>query len=137
MNNNEFYYQKPKKCLTIYLLFIAMFISITYFSINYYSYDKKEIIGINDCHERECDIKITLDYEEIKILDQKPIILYESKKYQIKEIVYGDMYLSNNIPVSDIILKTDHITKTNIIDFKLLYNKQRIIKKIKNIIERN
>ena len=73
----------------------------------------------------------------MKILDQQPRIEYQHKKIKIKKILYSEPYLSNSIPVSDVTIIVDDLSDNNIIEFKLEYNKQKIIKKIKNILERN
>jgi len=137
MTNNEFIYLKPKNNKLIVFLFLTMILIVVYYICTKYTYDKKEIIGLNECNNKECQIKITLNYQEIKILDQNPKIIYQNKEYIIKDITYNDAYLNNNIPVSDITIITEKITDNNIIDFKITYNRERIINKIKNIIERN
>ena len=137
MNNYEFYNLKPKKKYYLYTMFIIMITTILYYIFNYNSYDKKTIVGLNSCQNKICEIKITLNYEEMKILDQQPRIEYQHKKIKIKKILYSEPYLSNSIPVSDVTIIVDDLSNNNIIEFKLEYNKQKIIKKIKNILERN
>ena len=56
------------------------------------------------------------------------------KKYKIEKIEYSEPYLNNNIPYQDIKIYTSLKTNEKIIKVKLLYNKQRIIKKILEII---
>ena len=132
-----FYYKKPKKILTIYLLFIIILIIIIIYSYQNYTYDKKEILVINNCIEEECTLKTTLNYEEERILSKNPIIKYNSKTYKINKIIYDEPYLSNEIPVTDVTIETDLKEENKILKISIYYNKQRIIKKIKNIIERN
>ena len=114
-----------------------MVITIGYYILTKEICDKKELVGLNNCKNNSCQIKITLNYEDMKILDQNPSILYKKNKYKIKDIVYEEPYLNNGIPVNDITIITDNITNNKIIDFKIIYNNERIIKKIKNLIERN
>ena len=135
---SNFYEEEPKLKKSIYLIFIVIIISLLYYSTKNYTYDIKEILFINECNENECLLKTTLDYEEQKIINNKTIFVYKNKEYNVDNIEYEEPYLSNETPVTDITIKTDIKTDEKIIKVKVKYNKQRIIKKIKeNLIERN
>ena len=138
MNSKEILYSiKPSHNRLFYLLFIILFGTIIYYSLTNYTYEQKSVVGINECREDSCEIKLTLNYEEISILNKNPIIYYNKKEYQIKSIKYDEPYLNNGIPSSDITIRTEKISDSNILEFSILYNKEKIAKKIKNIIERN
>ncbi len=135
---SKLYIKKPKIRKSIYLIFIVIMVSLLYYSINNYTYDVKDLLFINECSEEECFQKTTLNYEEQKIINNKTIFVYKNKEFKIDYIEYEEPYLSNEIPVTDIKIKTDIKTDERIIKIKVKYNKQRIIKKIKeNLIERN
>ncbi len=137
-NISKLYNQKPKPNIAIYLIFFLSFIIVIIYSIKEYTYDIKELLVINECYEKECFLKTTLNYNDQEIFTNKSYIKYKDKKYEIKEIEYGEPYLSNEIPVTDISIKTNLVEEAKILKIKVYYNKQRIIKKIKEkIIERN
>lgn len=124
---------KPNNHFISYVLFFLLIITTLFLSIFTETYDTYNTTGIVKCIEN-CSISITVPYDKADIFSNKSYIKYQDKKYAINEIEYEDPYLSNNIPVEDITLQTDITTQNKIINFQILYNKQRIIKKIKNII---
>ena len=133
---SNLYYKKPRVNYLIYITFILMTFILLYISIKYYTYDIKEILLINECDE-ECVLKTSLDYESQKIFNKNSIIEYDNKEYKINEIEYDEPYLVNGVPTTDITIKTDIKEDKKIIKVEVKYNKQRIIKKIKEkIIER-
>ena len=85
--------------------------------------------------DKECVITISFPYDKVDILKQNPHIEYLNKEYNINSITYNDPYLNSEIPYEDINITTDLTSKDQIINLKILYNKQRVIKKIKNIIK--
>ena len=137
-NISKLYNKKPKPNIAIYLIFFLSFITLIVYSIKEYTYDIKELLVINECNENECFLKSTLNYNDQEIFSNKSYIKYKDKKYEIKDIEYGEPYLSNETPLTDMSIKTDLIEEAKILKIKVYYNKQRIIKKIKEkIIERN
>lgn len=133
---SNLYYKKPRVNYLIYITFILMTFTLLYISIKYYTYDIKEILLINECDE-ECVLKTSLDYESQKIFNKNSIIEYDNKEYKINDIEYDEPYLVNGVPTTDITIKTDIKEDKKIIKVEVKYNKQRIIKKIKEkIIER-
>lgn len=126
--------EKPSKNNIIY--FIILIITITFLIISYYikTYDCIKTTGIITCENNNCYIDITLSYDKIDILNQKPKIEYLNKEYSIISINYNEPYLNNNIAYQDIKLTTNLKTSNQIINFKILYNKQRIITKILDIL---
>lgn len=122
-------YKQPQnnKLISILLLIIiTISILLTY---KYKAYNVLNIIGIIKC-EKTCYIDTSIPYENISIIDKKTILSYKDKKYKIEKIDYSEPYLNNNIPYQDIKIYTSLKTDEKIIKVKLLYNKQRIIKKI-------
>ena len=127
----------PKNHSLSYILFFIAFIISLYFSYTFKTYDVYNTTGIVKCDEI-CGITVTLPYNKTDILTREPYIKFQDEKYYINKIEYEEPYLNNNIPLEDIILYTDMKTDAKIINFQILYNKQRIITKFKNIIiERN
>jgi hypothetical protein len=135
MNNRyELYNLKPRINPIIYLLFSSLISLVIYYSINYHIYDYKEMVGLSECNNKSCTIKMTLSYENIDIMNKNPEIVINNKIYQIKKITEDEPYLLNGIPSTDITLEINPIKTSNIAKFKIRYNKQRITKKIKDII---
>jgi len=135
MDNRYLLYNlKPKINPIIYVIFISLTSLIIYLSINNYIYDTKEVVGINSCNKNTCFIKLTLDYNDLDITNKNPEIVYNKKIYKINKIKEEEPYLLSGIPSVDVTLETNTLKSSNIIKFKIRYNKQRIITKIKNIL---
>lgn len=125
---------KPKRKIFIYINCIIIFIVFIILSFKIEIYDSYQTTGILKCINEDCNIELTLYYEKINILEQDPQIEYLGNFYKIYNIEYSDPYLNNNLIYQDIKLKSDIHGDERIINLKILYNKQRIIDKIKNII---
>lgn len=128
---NSILYSKPKVNLYIFILLI-LFSFLPLLKNTYSSY---KAVGLLKCEENTCTIELSMSYKELNILDQNPQISYLNKKYKINDITRGEPYLNNNIPFVDVILTTDYISDSNVIEFNLIYNKQRIGKKIIDIMK--
>lgn len=115
--------------ISIFLLIIIILISI---KID--TYDTYKLIGIYECNET-CVIKTNIPYDKISILSKNPSIKHNEKTYKIKDIIYNDIYIENNIPYQEILIEIDIEKDTKLMEFTISYNKQRIIKKITNIIK--
>ena len=116
-------------------LFIILFILLVPLSFFIKIYDSYYTTGLISCNNDECSITISLPYDKVEILKQTPHIEYLNREYEITSIEYNEPYLNNQIPYEDIIIKTNLSSKDQIINFKILYNKQRIIRKIINIVK--
>lgn len=126
--------QKPKNKKIIYITFTIISLTSILLSCKIKTYDSKSITGLSECQE-ECVIKFSMPYNEIEILSKETKLEYQNILYSINDIKYQEPYLNNNIPYQDIeIITSLNLEKNKILNFKLLYNKQRIITKIKNII---
>lgn len=133
MNKIYLLNKKPKsnKLITfIVLLTIIFFILLTF---KYNTYDSLNIVGIYIC-DNTCYIETSIIYEDINKIDKNSILEYKNKTYIIKDIIYCEPYLNNNIAYQDIKIITNIKVKETIIKSKILYNKQRIIYKIINYI---
>lgn len=118
----------------IILFSIILLIIIILISIKLDTYDTYNLVGINECDEK-CYIKTNIPYKKSNILSQNPSIKYNKKEYKIKDIIYNDIYIENNIPYQEILIEIDIEKNTKLMEFTISYNKQRIIKKIANIIK--
>lgn len=123
----------PKSYNSILILTIILIISmlLSYF---YKIYDSYYLTGIISC-QNECSIKVTIPYNKVDIFKYNPHIEYINKDYKIKEVIYEEPYLDNGVPYEDIVIKTNIKSEDKIINFKILYNKQRVLKKILNLME--
>ncbi len=132
MNNKIILLNKKPQNYNMYIIIISflLFISSLW---KIYTYDSYYLTGIITCNE-ECSIKASIPYNKIDIFNNSKIE-YQNKEYEIKEITYEEPYLNNSIPYEDITIKTDINSKDRLINFKIIYNKQRIINKIKNIMK--
>lgn len=124
----------PKKHFIYYCIFIVIISIFILLSCFIKVYDSYYVTGLINC-DKECVITISFPYDKVDILKQNPHIEYLNKEYNINSITYNDPYLNNEIPYEDINITTDLTSKDQIINLKILYNKQRVIKKIKNIIK--
>ena len=116
-------------------LFIILFILLVPLSFFIKIYDSYYTTGLISCNNDECSITISLPYDKVEILKQTPHIEYLNKGYEITSIDYNEPYLNNQVPYEDITIKTNLSSKDQIINFKILYNKQRIVRKIISIVK--
>ena len=117
----------------MYILFGLVFLLIPFFFLKTYSSYKTTCIL--ECLDDSCKLSLAMPYDKLFILDNSPQIEYLNKKYDINNIDRSEPYLSNNIPVVDVILTTNYISDNNVIEFKFIYKKQRIITKIIDFIK--
>lgn len=122
-------YKQPQNNKFISILLLIIITNSILLTYKYKAYNVLNIIGIIKCEET-CYIDSTISYENTSIIDKKTILYYKDKEYKIEKIKYSEPYLNNNIPYQDIKIYTSLKTDEKIIKVKLLYNKQRIIKKI-------
>lgn len=124
----------PHKHRLISIIVILVVLTIIPLSNFIKLYDSYYTTGLISCNE-ECSITVSLPYDKVDILKQNPHLEYLNKEYKINKITYNEPYLDNQIPYEDVIIYTDLNSEDKIINFKILYNKQRIISKIKKMIK--
>lgn len=118
---------KISKVPVFTFLIIVILIVISY---NFKTYDIYKTIGITECNDK-CNIEINIPSTKADILNYDLKVEYKNKIYKIKDIKTEDVFIENEIIYKKIIIQTDLlIENNNFIEFKLLYNKQRIINKI-------
>lgn len=135
MTNKLFLFnKKPKNYPILTILFFMMMIILTSYTILSKAYDVWNVTGIISCNEL-CEISVTLPYDKIEILEYEDVfITFLDNNYKIINVLYEEPYLNNGTPYQDVKIVTDLESEDKIINFKILYNKQRIIYKIKNIV---
>lgn len=124
--------KKPKKSYII-IIIIASSLILLISSYNMKTYSIKKTLGYISCEE-ECHINLSLPYKDLNIVNDNTIIEVDHKRYKPTEILYKDISIENNIPYQNIQINTE-IKDEKIIEVKLLNNKQRIIKKVFDIIK--
>lgn len=133
-NKDILYFKTPKKTKLPYLIFFSLIILII-LSYHIKIYDAYKTIGIATC-DNKCEIEINISNINSEILNNKLELEYKNKKYKVFKIITKDIYLENNIFYQKIIIETELILNdSNFIEFKLIYNKQRIVDKIINILK--
>jgi len=129
-NKTAFLNKKPKKLFLFVLVFITFLILFLIFSIKLECYDHYRTKGYVDCEE-SCviitAIPSNIEYQKIKLNNKKwnPTLL--DKKLEIDEeqmISYYKLTLSSR----------EKRMNKEIVDLNFYYNKQRIIKKIGNLM---
>lgn len=134
MINKTFLLSKqPTKNYLFHIIIIIITLTSIIFSYSYKTYDSLNIVGIYKCEET-CYIDTSLSYEDIIKLNNPSIFNYNNKTYIIEDIIYNEPYLNNNTIYQDIQITSNLKVNKKIIKIKILYNKQRIITKIKNMI---
>ncbi len=126
-------HKSNKNHFIIYVLFHIFILNLILLTFFVDTYDSIKVTGIIKCEE-ECQITLNLPYNKIDIFQDDSKITYLNKDYKIMNITYDEPYLEKEIPYQNVIIKTDLASDDKIINFSILYNKQRIIKKIKNIL---
>ncbi len=96
-------------------------------------YSSIPVTGIMEC-EDNTNISFTLPYNQVDKLTSQAKLYYKSKEYAIESISFEEPYLDHNVPYQDILIQTNMVCEEKIIYFKIMYNKQRILTKIKQII---
>lgn len=124
----------PHKHRLISIIVILVVLTIIPLSNFIKLYDSYYTTGLISCNE-ECSITVSLPYDKVDILKQNPHLEYLNKEYKINKITYNEPYLDNQIPYEDVIIYTNLNSEDKIINFKILYNKQRIISKVKKMIK--
>lgn len=125
--------KKPKNNKIFNFLFTIILLTSIFFSYKYKTYDSYYMVGLKEC-EDVCYILISLSYKDINKISESSLIEYNNKKYQITELIYDEPYLNNNIAYQDVKIISNLETKESIINMKVLYNRQRILTKLKKII---
>ena len=116
----------------IHIIIIASSLILLISSYNMKTYSIKKTLGYISCEE-ECHINLSLPYKDLNIVNDNTIIEVDHKRYKPTEILYKDISIENNIPYQNIQINTE-IKDEKIVEVKLLNNKQRIIKKVFDII---
>ncbi len=125
---------KPTKIILVNIIMYLYIIISLIISYNIKTYTSLKLTGILNC-DNTCIIDTTLSYEYISKINKNSKISSNNKSYKIENIEYSEPYLNNNIAYQDIKLVTNIKEDNKIIEFKILYNKQRILTKIINIIK--
>jgi len=121
----EKYYQNPFHSI----FFVILVISLITFSYYFKTYDLYPIYAevLNDEQ-----IKITLTYEDLKLIQKDTKVKYQNTYHDITNITYQDIYIENNIPYETIIITTDlKLNGEKLVKVNLANNYKRIIYKIK------
>ncbi len=124
--------QKPKKNLFI-LLATLIIISLVISSYFIKTYDVYKTYGYITCDDN-CYINLSLSYDNLNKLTTKTLLEIDKEITKIDDIEYLDISLENEIPYQNVRIKTVK-DKNKIIEIKLLNNKQRIIKKLYDLIK--
>ena len=126
--------KQPNNNKLFHIIFSIIIIISLITSYSYKTYDAINIVGIYKCEEY-CYIESSISYENINKIDKSNIIEYKNNNYNIEDIIYSEPYLNNNIAYQDIKIKCNLKDSEKIVKTKILYNKQRIIRKIISIIK--
>jgi len=120
-------YDIPKKHheLFIIILFIILIIVISFIE----TYDSLELISYYEDNSYKIIIPIS---EKDKL--KESYILYKENKYKIYDVKYSEPIYDNDNYFYEVEFKSDLVLEENIVSIKIINNKQRILKKIKNII---
>lgn len=122
-------YPKHNKIISIIIL-LPLIIALFYFQ----TYDSYNTIALYNC-EKTCTIEFSIPYSKNFIIDSNFKIQYNKDEYNVENIYVSEPYLDNTTSYEDVTVTSELKTNNKVINIKLLYNKQRIIKKILNLIK--
>lgn len=126
--------EKNKNHHIINLLFFIFIFVLIGLSFYIKTFDTSKTIGIIKCDD-VCEINLSLPYSKVDMLTYKDVhIKYHDSLYEIEDINYDEPFFNNDIPYQNVRIITNLKSKERIINFDILYNKQRIIEKIKKLI---
>ena len=124
--------KKPNKHYLYLLLIFLIFILILICTIH--DFDSYKVVGLKNSNDTN-KVSITIPYNKIDIFDYKLYVLYKNQKHYITDIKYGEVVFEDNVPFINVELTLDFDIDTEVVNFKILYNKERIIKKIIRIVK--
>lgn len=125
---------KPKtsKLTILIILFLSLIFIISYRLKTYSTYKTLAIIRC----EEECYIETSIPSTKSSIIDKELELEYENRKYKVNKTYIEDIIEENNQIYLRLRIDSDlDLEKNNIINIKILYDKQRITSKIKNIMK--
>lgn len=126
--------KSPNRHVLIVFVSLIIFLIILFFSYKIYTYDSFKLTGLITC-DSECVIKATIPYNYVDFLTKNSKIDYQNNAYEILDVVYEEPYLNEGVVYENVNIKTNIVSQSRIINFKVIYNKQRILRKIINMME--
>lgn len=80
---------------------------------------------------------VSIPISDVDILYKSNYIIIEEsgKKYNYKIVSFGEVYLYNDVYYQDVNIKTEkNFLKNQVVSFKIMYDHERVIKKLQKII---
>ena len=124
--------ERTKKHPFLLIIFSLIILLIVLFS-RLEAYSSIPVTGLMDCEETT-NISFTLPYNQVDKITNQAKLYYKNKEYFIESISFDEPYLDHDVPYQDINIQTNMVCEEKIINFKIMYNKQRILTKMKQII---
>ena len=122
-----------KKQSILYILSIILIIIVLIILFAYKSYSVEIINGRTICEENKCVVK----YYNIQSKNDYDFVKIKNKEYKIESIEYGEIQFdsANNFFQEVTLILQKYRGKNNeIIEMKFYKNKERLIKKIYNLV---
>ena len=119
----------------ISLLIILFIVILLICSIKFKIYSTYRTLAVYECSD-SCYINLNIPSTQSKIIEKDLEIFYNNKKYKVKKVYLEDVINENNNIYLKIKMDTElKLEKNNIIDVKIIYDQQRILTKLKNIMK--
>ncbi len=125
--------KQVKNHFIIYILGVLFVSLLLVFSYKKYSYSILQVTGLYNCDD-VCGIKMTLPYDKVQHIQKDIKIKYQDNIYQVENIIFDEPYLNKEIPYQDITIESELVSEEKIINFKILYDRKKIITKIKDLV---
>ena len=125
---------KPKtsKLTSLIILFLLVTIIITY---KFKIYSVYKTLAVINC-EDTCYIETSIPSTKSELIDKDIIIEYDNHKYQVNKVYLEDIIEQDNQLFLKVKIDSNLTAEKNkIINIKILYDEQRIITKLKNIMK--
>ena len=125
---------KPKtsKITSLIIIFILVLLIISYKLKIYSVYKTLAVINCEDT----CYIETSIPSTKSELIDKYILIEYDNHKYQVNKVYLEDIISENDQLYLKVKIDSNLTTEKNkIINIKILYDKQRIITKLKNIMK--
>lgn len=122
-------YSVPKKYHEFLLVMLFIFILLIFSFLN--TYDVYNYLAIND----NDGIHVMISYSDKDILNDAYVFINDSK-YKIYDVNFSDIEMIDNNYYYEVTFTVDKSFDSDIIDLKIINNKQRIFSKFLNIIIR-
>lgn len=130
INYEDLLYIKYKKNIVVYM-FLILLVLLSFISYKVMAYNNLESSGIY----KEGFVEVTLTVDSIETIKNGDFLKIDNIKYYYEIINFGEISSYENIYFQSVYIKIEkEFYENEIVEFNIFYDKERIIKKVINLI---